>query len=126
MIQQLLMIFFSTYDTDISLAIDNLFKTNEILYENKIEKENISNQIIEFTNKLGNYHGYELIKKYSLKNKVYLYTYVLMYERQPIRFTFVLYKPNKKWKLYNFRFDVSIIEELLESTKLQYLEEIYL
>ena len=46
---------------------------------------------------------------------------MVKYDRQPMRFTFKLYKPNDKWILFSFKIDVDLDDELEQAAKLYYL-----
>lgn len=63
----------------------------------------------------------ELIAKKQLGESHIITSYRVRYDRQPIRFTFHLYKPKDKWMIYSFEYDGSLSGELEESIKLNYL-----
>jgi hypothetical protein len=50
-----------------------------------------------------------------------LYSYLVKYDRQPLRFIFKFYKPNDKWVLYSYALDDSLDDEIQEAAKLYYL-----
>jgi hypothetical protein len=67
---------------------------------------------------IGKYYGYELIVEKTLADSFILRSYLIKYERQPLRFTFQFYKPNKKWMVLNFKYDGLVGEEIEEAAKL--------
>ncbi|NOT76435.1 MAG: hypothetical protein HOP08_16020 [Cyclobacteriaceae bacterium] len=71
---------------------------------------------------MGDYFGYEQITKKTVGDKLTYYTFLLKYDRQPIRFNFLFYSPsgNGQWRLQNFSFDDKIPDELEEASKLVY------
>ncbi len=50
-----------------------------------------------------------------------LYSYLVKYDRQPLRFIFKFYKLNDKWVLYSYALDDSLDDEIQEAAKLYYL-----
>jgi len=42
---------------------------------------------------------------------------LLRYDRQPIRFTFEFYKPDKEWVLFAISFDATLDDEVEEAAK---------
>jgi len=71
---------------------------------------------------LGKYHGFEKIVRKELGESLVLESYLVKYDRQPLRFTFKFYKPNDKWILFNFQYDEDVDEELSESASVFYIE----
>lgn len=51
----------------------------------------------------------------NIGNNLKLISYMLRYDRQPMRFTFVLYKPKNKWQVQNLNWDVDLDDEIEES-----------
>jgi hypothetical protein len=72
---------------------------------------------------LGEYYGYELITEKRAGESYIIKSFLAKYERQPLRFNFVLYKPNTKWVLQNLSFDVDVDEELSDAAKFDRLKE---
>ncbi|MCF8332257.1 MAG: hypothetical protein K9H84_07380 [Bacteroidales bacterium] len=104
-------------------AIDNLYSTSQWISKK-------SDAIIQLKNKLeglnedyvGKYYGYEPIVEKKLSESYLLMSYLVKYDRQPIRFTFQFYKPDEEWVIYSFQFDSSISDEIEEAAKLYYLK----
>ncbi|MFK7806740.1 MAG: hypothetical protein AB8F74_02965 [Saprospiraceae bacterium] len=116
--------FFKTYvEQGITPALESLYATNKWVGRN-------SDMVIQLKNKMetelgdkdfvGEMHGYEPITLKKLGDSYMLYSYLVKYDRQPIRFTFQFYKPNDKWMLYAFKYDGGIPEEIEESAKMYY------
>jgi len=102
-----------------SVALDNLYKPNKWISRNTDAITQLKSQI-EGLNEdyVGKYYGYELILEKTLTDSYILMSYLVKYDRQPIRFTFQFYKPNKEWVIYSFKFDGAITEEIEETAKL--------
>ena len=71
----------------------------------------------------GKFCGQALITKKEIGGgALVLYTYLVKYERQPVRFVFKFYKPKDSWIAYGFSYDMNLDEELDQSVKLQNLK----
>ena len=118
--------FFLKYEEiGIAEAVDFIFSTNSSLKENsKDEIEVLKRQLVSTSSLLGNFMGYELIANRNVGSSLQLLSYLVKYEKQTLRFTFVYYKPDKRWVIQHFSFDGNLIEELEESARV-YLLNIY-
>lgn len=113
--------FFSKYEKDKMEALNYLFSSNKWMDKSKEQIDNLKNQLIGTTQLLGEYYGYELLAKKKV-NQLELHTYFVKYDRQPLRFTILFYKPNDKWRLQNFSFDDNLDGELEETLRIQKLD----
>jgi hypothetical protein len=95
-------------------AVDYVFSTNIWLNGEKVAVENIKAQLKKGIAIIGMYYGYELIEKRQLGESFVLLDYMLRYSRQPIRFTFILYKPDKAWQIQNLKFDDRLDDNIEE------------
>ena len=114
--------FFKTYSTNPEQALDDIFKTNEWLMKNEDGIASVKSKLNLNIGLMGEYCGYEKIVKRQLGESMVLESYLVKYERQPLRFTLKFYKPKDKWILYNFQFDEDVDEELHESAKIYFIE----
>lgn len=122
--QKLIDEFFSRYKSKSPAdAVDYIFSTNKWMTEAKDQIENIKFKLNGTIKVVGNYYGQNLITKKTVGEHLALYTFLVRYDRQPLRFNFVFYKANDQWTLYNFSYDDSIDEELKESAKAYRLKE---
>jgi hypothetical protein len=116
--------FFKDYKANgASAALDDLYSTNKWMSRATDAISNLKSQL-EGLNEdyVGKYYGYELITEKHLAGSYVLLSYLVKYDRQPIRFIFQFYKPNDKWVIYSFQFDGNIDDEIVESAKLYYLD----
>lgn len=109
--------FFNLYKETPAIAIDYIFGTNEWMERSQDQVDNVKNQIEKIIPLMGEYYGFELITKKSIGKNLILKSYLVKYDRQPLRFNFTLYNPNKKWKILNFSYDDNLDEELVEAAK---------
>ncbi len=111
--------FFVTYEKDAGKAVKDLYSTNPWTERKKDDID----QIISTVNGLsedyiGKYYGFEIITTKKFSDSFILYSYLVKYERQPLRFTFKFYKPNDKWVLFSYALDDNLDDELEEAAKL--------
>ncbi|GGZ31335.1 hypothetical protein GCM10007049_25530 [Echinicola pacifica] len=102
-------------------ALDYAFSTNAWMDKN--QTSDVKVKLNEFTEQLGNYHGKEAISKRSVGENLLLYTFLIKYDRQAIRYMFIYYKPNNKWQVQKFQYDVNLETELIEAASAYRLNE---
>lgn len=120
--QDLIDDFFATYEKDAGKAVKELYETNKWTERIKDDIDKIIGTVNSFTESyMGKYYGYEIITKKKFAESFELYSYLIKYDRQPIRFIFKFYKPNDKWVLYSYAFDDNLDDEIQEAAKLYYL-----
>lgn len=116
-------LFFKTYEKSPLKAVEYVFGTNKCMDRNKDGVENVKTKLSSILNLVGDFYGYEKITEKSVGSTYKLISFMVKYDRQPIRFTFIFYKPKDKWQLQNFQFDDSLNDELEESGKVFRLKE---
>ncbi len=105
--------FFDLFQKDPTSAVDDLSSTN--IWFDKDEISSIKLKMDTLAKQLGKYHGYELIAIKGMGKNFTLHSFLAKYERQPVRFTFIYYRPGDKWQLQNFQFDYEFDSELVEA-----------
>lgn len=122
--EELIKEFFSIYKSESpENALNNIFNTNKWIKESQDQIDNISIQLTNTASLMGDYYNSKLITKASVGEDLIMYSYLVKYERQPLRFVFTFYKPNENWQLQNFQYDDAIDEELEEAIKAYRLRE---
>lgn len=107
--------FFNIYKSkDINQALDYIFSTNKFISNEDIKL--INGRISQYSSVLGEYYGKELFIKEKIGELLEIHSYILKYERQPIRFILTFYKPNNDWKIYNFKINDDFVAELESAT----------
>ena len=105
--------FFELYESEGSdQAVDYVFSTNKWLNGEKTTVEAIKTQLKKGIAIIGQYYGYELAEKKSMGENYVLLSYILRYDRQPIKFVFILYRPNKDWQIQNLKFDDRLDDDI--------------
>ncbi|XWN35882.1 MAG: hypothetical protein ROO71_07925 [Balneola sp.] len=116
--------FFSKYENvGVDEAVEELYKTNPWTARIQDGINNVKSQLGRYNEELvGKYYGYKKIVTKKLGNSYALHSYLVRFDRQPLRFTFQFYKPDNEWRLYSFAFDDNIDEEIEEAAKVYFLE----
>ena len=104
-------------------AVDYIFSTNKWISDSKDQVENVKFKLNGTLKLLGEYAGYNLITKKTVENHLTLYTYMVRYDRQPLRFSLLFYKASNEWKLLNFSYDDKLSEELQDASKASRLKQ---
>lgn len=122
--EEIINTFFDKYENAGSNeALDYIFSTNPWMDDSKDQIDNIKTQLTGSTKLMGQYHGYEKIASTSIGENLVLHTFLIRYNRQPLRFSILMFKPNDKWRLQNFSFDDDLDTELEEAARAYRLKE---
>jgi hypothetical protein len=112
--------FFNKYKTEgADKSLDYIFSSTKSVsgIENlKVKLDSVRSQIGEFT-------GYSQVAQKSVGDGMVLLSYLVKHKNNPLRFTFIYYKPEDHWVLYKFYFDTDLVEELEYSGKLYFINE---
>ncbi len=98
-------------------ALDYFFGTNKY-FVNPGGLAQLKLKLDSVRQSLGDYLGKELISQKSASGSLVLYSYLVKHEVQPIRFTFILYKPHNDWVFYRFLYDDRMDQEMEEAAKI--------
>jgi hypothetical protein len=110
--------FFKKYkDEGTGPAVDYLFGTNKN-FTNTAGIAEMKVRLDSLRQSTGAYLSKELIAQRSSSPSLYLYSVLVKFEIQPIRFTFIFYKPKAEWTLYRFKYDDQMDLELEEAAKI--------
>ena len=111
--ETIVQVFFEEFQSqDTEQAIENLYKKNQGYIDANNLKENAA-KLDQYIQVLGDFEGYELAEKLEYTSSFTALRYLVKYERQPIRFTFMFYRPSNTWVVYGFMFDDRFDSELL-------------
>ena len=110
--------FFKKYkDEGTAAAIDYIFGTNKY-FTNTAGITQLKAKLDSLRQGIGNYLGKDLIVQKNASNSLVFYSYLVKHEIQPIRFTFMFYKPQNEWVLYRFKYDDQMDIELEDAGKI--------
>ena len=120
---EILQRFFTEYKKNPAHAVDEIYSTNPWAGRFRDAIEQMKNTVSKYTvDYVGQDYGNELIVKKQLAGSFVLYSYLMKYDRQPLRFIFEFYKPNDKWMLYSMKIDGNMDDELEQAAKIYYLD----
>jgi hypothetical protein len=112
--------FFQVYkEKGAETAIKYAYGTNKWMDSTLTTK--VNDMIVKLTqsvNLVGKFIGQEEIESRKVGSRFRVTSYFVYYQRQPIRFTFKLYKDGEDWSLFSFLFDTHYDDEIAEGIKL--------
>lgn len=115
--------FFEIYAAKPLDAIDYLFadvkKIKQVSDDITAIKKNLKMTIDQD----GVNNGYELITEKNVGANLKLQSYMVKYDKQPVRFIFIYYRPKDVWKIYTFQFNTNMDEELTSAAAVDQLKE---
>lgn len=107
--------FFSLYENKgPNEAVDFIFSTNKYLESNQDQVTAIKLKLGTAVAVIGEYTGYEPVIVKEIGQSMMQGTYMVKYLRQPLFFTFIMYKPEKYWQIQTLRFDDKLSEEQID------------
>jgi hypothetical protein len=86
-------------------AVDYIFSTNKHLESSHQQKTALKDKMKTITQVIGDYYGYENILIRTAGKSYVIVKCMVMHDRQPMFFTFYLYKPLNDWQLQSLKFD---------------------
>ncbi|PLW94502.1 MAG: hypothetical protein C0592_02600 [Marinilabiliales bacterium] len=95
-------------------AVDFIFSTNKYLESNTDQVTAIKLKLGTAVAVIGEYSGYEPVIVKEIGQSMVQGTYMVKYARQPLFFTFIMYKPDKYWQIQTLRFDDKLTDEQID------------
>lgn len=116
--------FFDTYEKNRPVeALDELYANSPWLERIRDDVEQLKSQFKDLKNIVGEYNGHEMLYKKNVKDCFLVVTYLIKFDRQPIRFVFEFYKPKEAWYLYGFSYDDGFADDLQEIMKHEIIKD---
>lgn len=115
--------FFEIYAAKPNDAIDYIFSGMKLTKQVNEDITAIKKNLKMTIDQDGAYYGYELITEKNIGSTLKLMSYMAKYDKQPVRFIFIYYKPADKWKIYTFQFNTNLDEELTSAAGVDQLKE---
>jgi hypothetical protein len=109
--------FFMLFETDTDNAVDFIFSTNKWFNTANMPQLTEIKGKIKKLYYLGTFRGFEVSSKKILSPSLILITYMVKYDRQPIKIEFYFYKPELRWQIQTFRFEEDLKTDLQNATE---------
>ncbi|NOT76250.1 MAG: hypothetical protein HOP08_15080 [Cyclobacteriaceae bacterium] len=121
--QELIDTFFDLYkNKGYDAALKYTLTTNKWIQTSGGEMDNIIIRLEKEIKTMGEYIGYEELKSKNLGTRLRYVSYLVYYQRDPVRFTFALYKNGTGWEISDFQYDFGFDKEIEASMKLMVSE----
>lgn len=109
--------FFEIFKSDPSKAMDYAFGTNPHLETEKLAIETLKNKYKTAVSNTGAYLGFEKITEKNIVDRYKVCSFLLRYDKMPIRFTFIMYRAKDTWCVNQLFYDNNMQIELEASAK---------
>lgn len=105
--------FFTLYKAGkINEAVDSIYKTNKYVSSIPDQVQNVKTQLSALKGLVGKVNNIGKIDTYNVGNDFVHVTYLVTYDRQPVRYEFQFFKVNEGWRVYSFSFDDDLTDEI--------------
>ncbi len=94
------------------VAFDYAWSTNKWLIADTISTRDTKTKFKKGIAMLGKYYGFELIDKINLTDSYVLFDYLLKFDRQPLKISIILYKPDLAWQIIDLKFDPKLTDDI--------------
>lgn len=98
-------------------AVDYIFANNPYIFEKQESIQSLKTKISNLEKMLGKERGSFMVQNQDFEGTIRVITYIVKFDRQPLRFSFVFYKPADRWLTYQFNFDDAIDDSILKEAK---------
>ena len=116
--------FWTDYETiSAEETIDKLYQNSPWIKKAEDEITQLKSQFSDLQNLLGKYYDKELLIKKEIGESYAIYIYMAKFDRQPMRFKFEFYKPDKEWNLHSFSYDFDLDDDFETMTIQEFLNQ---
>ena len=116
--QEILVKFFDLYKAKgYEYALKYAFETNKWIKSEGTEMLNVSLALGKMVQPLGEYLGSEEIRSKTISSRLRIVSYFVYYQREPVRFTFELYKNATGWEIWDLQFDTDFDAEVMDAMR---------
>ena len=103
-------------DQQLTQAADGLFADVLVSRSPDISSkgyfDEVKAKLIDLPNIYGTYCYHSRMFERMVAKRLVFVDYIVLFEKQPVEFSFEFYKPKEKWMLYGFSLDTNIVNKL--------------
>lgn len=94
-------------------ATDRLLSTNAEASARLDNKLSVQNGLERMKDTLGEFKDFNIVKEKKIGDRIVYVLAFALYEKQPVRFEFIFYKPDEQWLFLNVNFGLQTVEDIL-------------
>jgi len=94
-------------------AAEDLLSTNMEASSRMENKLSVENGLERMKDTLGAFKDFNIIREKKIGDRIVYVLAFALYEKQPVRFEFIFYKPEEKWLFLNVNFGLQTVEDIL-------------
>jgi hypothetical protein len=94
-------------------ALDELYASNPWIQSSQDDILSLKNQLAGLEGIVGAYHSHLPMSEVRLAGCWVYLGYLVLFDRQPIRFEFQFYRPDSEWMTYSFSYDDDLDEDVV-------------
>lgn len=94
-------------------AAERLLSTNAEAAARLDNKLSVENGLERMKDTLGAFKDFNIVKEKKIGERIVYVLAFAIYEKQPVRFEFIFYKPEEKWLFLNVNFGLQTIDDIL-------------
>ena len=95
-------------------AVDSIYASNKYVSSIPDQVKQIKTQLSSLDDLVGEINFINKVSDYKVGELFVHVTYLVTYDRQPIRFEFQFFKVKEGWRIYSMSFDDNIDEDIKE------------
>lgn len=93
-------------------AVDSIYKTNQFVSAIPDQIKSVKTQLASLSGLVGSINHIGKVSDYLVGDAIIHITYLVTYDRQPVRFEFQFFKVKEGWRIYMFSFDDGLDDEI--------------
>lgn len=94
-------------------AAERLLSTNAEAASRLDNKLSVENGLERMKDTLGAFKDFNIVKEKKIGDRIVYVLAFANYEKQPVRFEFIFYKPEEQWLFLNVNFGLQTIDDIL-------------
>lgn len=100
-------------------ALDALYATNKWMARSSDQVQNVKSRMASLEKLVGSLRAWEKLQDIQVGTRFAYVSYVVVYDRQPIRFEFEFYRPGDEWSVFGFSLDDKLDDDVEQAARAQ-------